>query len=894
MKSKSELKSKFGYSKESVLLLCCFVLSGFSALIYEVAWLQRVQLVMGFTVYAMVTLLCAYLCGLGLGALFTPKILNVIKLPSIFLYFVVEMLVGIYGMFFDSLLKILDHPFNSIVLKFSLNIFSISLLQFIFFGVLILIPTFLMGMTLPLLSDYFLNCKKGDHGDGRGDGDYNYNYNYNVKVSTLYAFNTLGAFLGSIVSGFFIIPALGYSKAMLVAASINFILVIIGVSFSEISIFEWKVEKVEKVGKVEKVKRFKNFKFSLADLISGISKREWMIFVILMLIGIVSMFAQIILNRMSSVVFGGSVYIFPIVTALVLLGIVIGGFIISSMNSKIDSKKNILIFAPLAAAIFFSIGTYLLSCMPTMVLWWHQRLVPKFVLYSLLQFTHLLIIFLPSLILMGLIFPFAIDLLVSSNEMTIAKRRIKLISFGYASNIVGLIFGSLIGAFVILANWGVEFLAQTTYVLLIAISLFAYFLLLASATANLSRQVMLFIPLVLLAITSFYIIPPFDYELYSSGHFYNRKAVRTSEELVNMGLVDLRSYSNFNYNKILEYKDDPFAFISVHRSVSIPSHRIFKVNGKIDGGNNVGDIRTTKLVVLLPHILTNKFENIVTIGLGIGVTFAETLNYPELKSSTIVEISKEMLNFSQKYFYEHNYRIWFDPRVHIENRDGREFLKHTNKKFDLIINEPSNPWINGVAGLFTVDFFRLLSSKLTSNGVASLWFHSYGLDCLAVVSVFKAVAEVFPTFLIFKKSGDYFILAKNQKTPFTFKSQLTKSQSTFSSTLPKTSIPEVELSKELSQQEKELISYMGDIKSTQVTKDKTVERGLLYSSIFNRNLIADQLAIKNIPGVVNSDDNQYLQYFSGRTFWTGTGCETIDLMIDYNIVRDRYVHSLLK
>lgn len=234
---------------------------------------------------------------------------------------------------------------------------------------------------------------------------------------------------------------------------------------------------------------------------------------------------------------------------------------------------------------------------------------------------------------------------------------------------------------------------------------------------------------------------------------------------------------------------------------------------------------------------------------------AQMLHYPKIKEVNVVEISSAMIDISKRYFSPLSYPdrdIWNDNRLSVINQDGRSYLEVVNKTYDIIISEPSNPWVDGIGSLFTVEFYQAVAKRLNPGGVASLWFHSYGLSCESVYSVLRAVSEVFSRLYVFKSSSNLFILASNSRTEFFLKPiplEIPNLEKILFATV-KTSNP-------------------GSIQSN-VPLGKSGENRRIdnYLSLLKNQFLYDQDEVRNLTSfmTLNTDDNQFLQYESGKSF----------------------------
>lgn len=798
----------------------CFFLSGMGSLIYEIAWLNKIQLMMGHTVYSLSTTLAAYLSGLAIGSLFSPRLkeLRIIKakgLSNLSLYLIAEVLIGIYALIFHPLLLLVEMSYNFFITHLHLSLLNLSFVQFIFCGGLLFIPTFLMGTTLPLLSEALYPQKN----------------EVSEKISFLYGINSFGALIGCFLGGFFIIPRFGYFKSILFAAAINFLL------FFYMNFFYFRECPVPSIVSQDPViESLETQKYKKCDLI------------LLFTSGFSSVIVQIIWNRLASLVFGPSVYIFTIITMVVLLGIVLASlklkwFIRESQNKK---DNHLLPLLPMVIAASLLVSNYLLSRLPELVLFFNQKANPGFSLRVSFELISALFVLLPAATFLGVLFPSAISNLTKAQGGNQASQ---FVGLGYAFNVFGMISGAIIGSFILLPWLGVE---DLSYWVEGSLCLLSIVMLLYE-----KERIQTVLALIGIALISFLIVPNFNWSILTSGYFYNRFDQVSSDSLYDYGWSSYVGYFSNSNLDLIDKKDDPYGTISIHHS----DHSVtFKMDGKVDGSIDSenqysNDSKTTRLLALYPALIRPDASSALIIGLGTGQTAAQVLQFPKMKKLKVIEISAAMIDFSKKYFFSligGDGQFWQDSRVSIENQDGRNYLENVNESYDLIISEPPNPWVNGVASLFTVEYYQAIAKRLNPGGIASLWFHTYGLSCEAVYSVFSAVAEVFPEFIILKTSTDLYFLASASWNKFHI------------SPIPQNaSVLENTLFKIIDVNEPNLLQFVASSESpNENLREKNYFSILTSQFLYDRNEVFKLTHKYN----VNRDDNQFLQYESGKTF----------------------------
>lgn len=177
------------------VLLFVFLLSGFAALVYQVVWQRSLFAIYGSNIEAVSIVVTAFMLGLGLGSFAGGKVSRDPNRPLLLYFSIVELAIGIYGLASLSIFRAVGDATAgaSMAATFGLS-FS-----------LVLIPTALMGSTLPMLVAYIV----------RQSG------NVGRSVGTLYFVNTLGSAAAAFATGVFLLKHLGQTNTVLLAAGVN-------------------------------------------------------------------------------------------------------------------------------------------------------------------------------------------------------------------------------------------------------------------------------------------------------------------------------------------------------------------------------------------------------------------------------------------------------------------------------------------------------------------------------------------------------------------------------------------------------------------------------------------------------------------------------------------------
>jgi spermidine synthase len=174
-----------------------------------------------------------------------------------------------------------------------------------------------------------------------------------------------------------------------------------------------------------------------------------------------------------------------------------------------------------------------------------------------------------------------------------------------------------------------------------------------------------------------------------------------------------------------------------------------------------GDESTQILLPLITLAYAPHARQGAVIGNGSGMSSHLLLGSPSFEKLVTIDIEPEMINGSHT-FYPVNRRVFDDPRAQYIHDDAKSYFAASNRKFDLILSEPSNPWVSGVSGLFTDEFYQRIRTYLTPNGVFGQWLHLYEIDDALVLGVIKALHKNFASYEIFLTAeSDILIVASN-------------------------------------------------------------------------------------------------------------------------------------
>ncbi|MEK7485215.1 MAG: fused MFS/spermidine synthase [Planctomycetota bacterium] len=723
----------------------CFFFSGFAALLYQVGWVKQLSVLMGTTSYTLTTILLSFMTGLAMGSFFVrfTKASQFLALPA---YILIEILIGCYGISFLYLFQKIQGFYQILFLDQQFTFATEIITQFLLCGLLIFFPTFLMGATLPILSEFL----------------YRKDSSFTEDFGRLYAVNSYGAFFGTIVCGYFLLPSFGYQTTAILAASINFFVAFLAWILKRLPTKEPTIVVSQETSSEEEDDDAVQLPFL-------------MVCVLLFVSGFMSMSLQIAWNRLLGITLGASTYTFTMITACIILGIALGSHLITYIAARHPLSENHTILLVLLASITSFFVSYLMTYFPIMIGTLNevlnvyfkpaeittQGVFWKFVLSEIGKFIAILITLLPATCLLGGIFPLA-TALYNTKKATVRQK----VGFAYFINMLGVILGSALTGYLWLSTSGFE---RTLQYNLIVAFIAAYILIhLSPGIPSLLQKWLYSLGLLYGLFLILWCIPLYNYHLITSSYFYNRTGLPSKKELLFRGDSGYGDYLKQKH-KMIFLEEDAVGLITVHEATDTHA-RWFKVNGKVDGSTSNaskgGDIADCEIIATAGFLFEPDSRKVLTIGLGLGITHGTVLRFPMVEA-TVIEISEAVTHLSKEFFEEFNHRYWEKPNSKVHVQDGRQFLKLNSKLWDIIICEPSNPWMSGVSSLFTVEFYQLVRQRLKPEGVAILWFHTYGLEDNCVRSVLKSMYTVFPNCLMLQGPGDsdiYMIVRNGEKS----------------------------------------------------------------------------------------------------------------------------------
>ena len=674
MKATSQVQPRVSTTRSLVLPL--FLLSGATGLIYEVTWMRSLGNVFGNTVFAASTVLTAFMLGLALGGWFFGRLSDRIERP-LRAYAWLELAIAGYGFCFPSLLLAVDGFYLWLYQTFEPGFAVLTLVRFIVSILILILPTAFMGGTLPILSGLWtIPARKKGTQTRTGQ-----------SIGLLYAINTFGAVAGSFLAGYFLIRLLGVSRSVYLAAGANLL----------VGILAWlmslSIKPRATIADPSKRKRreravLKEQIVREAESVHVYPPRTRTIVLAgILLAGFCAMALEVLWTRVLVFVLQTSAYSFACMLTCFILGIALGSLVSSRL--LVPRLKN-----PVFA---FGIIEFLLavSVMGSILLlqWlWHldlvviERLVGARMSLSSDAAAHfidtLLVVFVPT-VLMGMVFPLVVRICAPVWQ-TVGRR----VGQVYACNTVGCVLGSFAAGFLLVPLLGMRdsFLAVMAVIFVLAIALLA-----------LSGR---------------------PWQLWAAPAGVVAVGLLVAGFLGVPRDVFLQTMNTYHHPSEIVFIDDGVTgTVTVH---DLPDgDRLIAVDGVDVAGMDLMLRTTQKLQGYAPLFVHENPQDVVQIGYGSGETCGIGLDFG-VERYTIVDICPGVFKAGE-FFQEINRRSYAHPRLRKVIMDGKNFVKLTGERFDIIMNDSTYPSSTGSAGLYTYDHFRACRDRLKPGGVLSCW-----------------------------------------------------------------------------------------------------------------------------------------------------------------------------
>ena len=662
-----------------------FFISGFTGLVYEVVWIRLFSIAFGQTYQALGTVLGVFLGGLALGAWCASRFAKA-NPRCLSLYGAAEALAGIYALATPWLIESTQPVLRSLY-GTGHGGMTVTAWTRAFLCSAILVPaTMLMGASLPFLAGY---CEALSR----------------ISIQSLYTVNLAGASVGAVLSGFALLPVLGYSRALQLACVLN---CAVGIAALWAGRHRARPEMPRRTE-------------TGPSPVPRLATPAWL--AAAWFGGLVCTLHEVVWGRVYALLFGPTASTLSLVLATFLAGLTAGAA--AARRIKSDPQKW-LCGVQFACVILLAWSFVAAGILPSRIAEWVRLYYQSAWQMELMKIVVLTIALLPLTTAIGMSFPLLMR--ISPQEIPAQGSLARRIGAVYGINTAGCIAGALGTAWVLAPVLG----TQATLLLGALINLALGILLLPAA-----RRRLAFVTAPAGLLLTVFALPRWDMAAMTAGAYKYAPYYAASDAVAES-------------SQPLFLREGAAGTVTVRREG--PS-LVLSIAGKVDASDTGGDLLTEKLLAHLPLALAAGAKRVCLIGLASGVTAGAMLTHP-IESMDVLEISPEMVSASH-FFDGVNGKPLDDPRTFLVVNDGRNHLALSSATYDVIVSEPSNPWIAGMNSLFTRDFFRIAKQRLNPGGILAQWFHIYNMPKDDLKSLLRSFVEVFPESILWQlNDGD--------------------------------------------------------------------------------------------------------------------------------------------
>jgi spermidine synthase len=689
---------------QPLVVLFLFFITGAVGLAFEVLWIRMLVNIFGVTVHAVSTVISSFFAGLALGSYLFGKLGEKTKNP-LYIYSMLEFGVGIYALATLVLFTKVDAIWTTIYSAVGGDPFLYSLARFAICFIILLVPTTLMGGTLPILSKYF---SRNLERVGR-------------SLGLIYSANTFGAVVGSFLVGFVFIRTIGIRHTLYAGVACNMLVALFA--------FLMGSTKGRYLAPVMGAAGNKSDSAAFQGGVIGPGALK-LVLVAFALSGFASLSYELLWTRILVYFLGVQTYAFTTMLVTFLLGIAIGSAVFSRFIDSI--KDNVWLFgaveigiglSSLAALLsmgYMSSVTAYLAKVGFVRTWWHLSGL-KFILAAMFMF-------IPTF-LMGSTFPIVSRIFVNNLKHVSTK-----VGKIYALNTVGGIIGSALTGFFLLPLLGIR--GNILIIVALNIALGLALILIASKRRGFLRRaalvtgIVVLLPVVPLACTNRPILR--DWNVHHRGAVYD---ILYCNEGIECTLSVLRNKKT----DLLE----------------------LNINGQSTAYTSYRDIQVHKMLVHYPMLLHPDPREVLVIGFGMGVTSYGATLYDNA-NVTCVELVKDEIEASP-YFDEINHGVIESPKLNFIHGDGRNYIHVVDRQFDIITFNAIHPRLSPT--LYTKDFYEKCKTRMKPDGIICAWVPSNWITQREFRSLVNTFVDVFPQSTLWFSNPDHVLLIAGLEKP---------------------------------------------------------------------------------------------------------------------------------
>mgnify|MGYP001425485961 CR=1 FL=1 len=670
--------------KNQYIYPICFFFSGAAGLIYQIAWIRILSLVFGNTTYAVAMVVAGFLSGLALGSYFFGKKVDRVTSP-VRMYIRLEIGIAVSALAVTALIYALD---DAIVRVMTVESIESGVWQLIRFGavfLILLIPTSLIGGTSPVMGKFYVNNFE----------------KVGLGIGSLYAANTYGAMSGAFFSGFLLVPVLGVMGTLEIALALN--LIVAGAIWLLSRKVLTSTEAQTKKKSIPRSKRKKDKKkFRSRETDSGARHliSAGLALTLMTLAGFCALSFEILWTRAFVVSFKSTIYLFSILLTVFLFGMALGSHVFSRLLDKNEDPLRLFAIAQIIIGLsgIMSIVFFTFSGDLALML---GRIIGKmnWTTDMLVMLLLMVIVFLFPTFCMGLAYPLICR--VTTRSLKTLGLNIGMV---FTTGTIGGVVGTLLSGFFFLPLFGLQY---SIFIVSIIALVTGYIGLFNAA----SRK--------------------------GLGWLFPASAISALVIFVTLEIIGVNIGLGVETGeKIIYAKEGVMGTVRVTQK---------KEKGPLTLLVNAYQLATSGDVAVrfghLPLLLKPEAKDVLLISLGSGITAGSVGGHP-VERIDCVEILPTLLNI-QRFFKEHNHKIINDNRFNLTFWDGRNYVRVTKRKYDLVISDLFQPDSAGVGNLYTLEHFLNVKYKLKKEGAMAQWLPLYQLSPENLKVIIRTFATAF-------------------------------------------------------------------------------------------------------------------------------------------------------
>jgi spermidine synthase len=715
-----------------------FFLSGAAALMYELLWVRYLSLIFGGSHLAVTTVLSVFMGGLALGSFIIGRKIGGVE-KKLRLYGFLELGIAVSALLFWGLMRMYPQIYIPLAQINETSPLYLSVIRVAFAAAALILPTTLMGGTLPVLSSFVAYRQKGL---GR-------------HLSFLYGINTIGAVAGTALTGFYFLVHYSVSTTLIMAISINVLVGIVAILIQAKAAAVMEETKtldasasdagMQKIAFAE----FGEDAFPLKLVLWGIGVS-----------GFCALAYEVLWTRILSIIIGATTYGFAILLMAFLAGIGIGSSVLGVLTKVFgrqreetarDLRNLVVLFGVVQiiiglSALFVSIHVRDLPAHAALIRDFFHSINFRIGSFKTTQVANFInaftFMFVPAFF-MGVAFPLAGKIHGHYKKM-VGQAVGEILTF----NTVGAILGSAISGFVFLYLFGIQRSLEIIILLNIGYGL------LVMASVKRSRMLNALTSCAAIAAILIPVFSPTVWQLWDPKMYAVYQAFAPDMFSTPEKTKEVLENSDIRY-----YAEGTNSIIS---SVQSSDALFFITNGRVEASNANRDRQVQYTLGHLPMLLNANPKKVFVLGTGSGMTLGATSVHPSVERIILAEIEPKVLGVAKSFgVYNHYVLNRPNPKLKIVFNDGRNYLMTTKEKFDVITADPVHPWFSGAGYLYTTEYFKIAADHLNPGGIICQWLPIYELTEANLQSVVKSLRQNFTYTMIWLTYYDAVLIGSN-------------------------------------------------------------------------------------------------------------------------------------